>query len=131
MTSASEKVLQKNRAENSVFCSVFWKLLPTLIVLAALGLGLFLRYYRLASIPPLLWYDEAFYINRARDVLETGRFLVYFKAHGTGAHPILVYLIAGGGDLIRDNAHLGPDRYRPRRRAGSPADLPRWPRLAG
>jgi len=100
MTSASEKVLQKNRAENSVCFGVFWKLLPTLIVLAALGLGLFLRYYRLASIPPLLWYDEAFYINRAREVLETGRFLVYFKAHSTGAHPILVYLITGGAALF-------------------------------
>lgn len=65
-----------------------------------LGLGLalllaaVLRFYRLGSLPPGLWFDEAWASLQARDLLAQPAPPVYFPADFGGLHPAIVYLTA-------------------------------------
>ncbi|MFQ5407952.1 MAG: ArnT family glycosyltransferase [Anaerolineales bacterium] len=68
--------------------------LPPVLLGAAILLGLVARLVRLGEVPPLLWYDEAWFVNRARDVLATGVYPLYFANAGAGVHPLHVYLTA-------------------------------------
>ena len=66
--------------------------LPTLLLVSACLFGLAARYVLLGSVPPKLWYDEAWFVNTARDVLELRIFPIYFDNFGAGVHPLHVYL---------------------------------------
>ncbi len=61
-----------------------------------------LRLYRLDSLPPGLWFDEAWVSVQARDLSGQPAPPVYFAADFGGIHPAIVYLTAlarwlGGG----------------------------------
>lgn len=68
----------------------------------SLGIGLALilllaaalRFYRLDSLPPGLWFDEAWASLQARDLLSQPSPPVYFAADFGGIHPAVVYLTA-------------------------------------
>src|SRR5574337_61348 len=52
-----------------------------------------LRFYRLGSVPPGLWFDEAWISLKARDVLAAGTFQLYFDQFGMGGMPFpMIYL---------------------------------------
>lgn len=64
---------------------LFWL---ALIVLLAAGL----RFYKLGSLPPGLWFDEAWSAVAARDTAEAGMYPLYYAANFGGMHPAIVYL---------------------------------------
>jgi hypothetical protein len=72
---------------------LIWLALITLFAAA-------LRFYRLGSLPPGLWFDEAWIGLKARDVLAARTFQLYFDQFGMGgmAFP-MVYLTALGRAL--------------------------------
>ncbi len=76
--------------------SISCQLPPTLACL----FGLAARYVLLGSVPPKLWYDEAWFVNTARDVLELSTFPIYFDNFGAGVHPLHVYLTAAMALLV-------------------------------
>lgn len=59
-----------------------------------LFLAAFLRFYRLDSLPPGLFFDEAWASLQARDLLSQPSPPVYFAADFGGIHPAVVYLTA-------------------------------------
>jgi 4-amino-4-deoxy-L-arabinose transferase-like glycosyltransferase len=63
--------------------------LVLVVLLAAM-----LRYYRLDSLPPGLWFDEAWVSLQARDLLSQPVWPVYFAAGFGGIHPAIVYWTA-------------------------------------
>ena len=64
------------------------------IVMAATLWAAFSRLYHLASLPPQAWVDEAWYNLRARDLLLTGHFQVFYPTFWGGMHPLVVDLTA-------------------------------------
>ncbi len=74
--------------------------LPILLLVSACLFGLAARYVLLGSVPPKLWYDEAWFVNTARDVLELRTFPIYFDNFGAGVHPLHVYLTAAMALLV-------------------------------
>jgi hypothetical protein len=60
--------------------------------LALLVLAAVLRFYRLAELPPGLWFDEAWSSVAARNSAAQGLYPVYFAASFGGMHPAIVYL---------------------------------------
>jgi hypothetical protein len=76
---------------------------PALIsVLAIVLLAAVLRFYRLAELPPGLWFDEAWSSVAARNSAAQGLFPVYFAANFGGLHPAIVYL-ARLANALSDN----------------------------
>lgn len=67
-----------------------WLWLTTIAIL----LGTLARFYRVATLPPQAWVDEAWYNLRARDLLQTGQFHVFYKTFWGGMQPLLVDLTA-------------------------------------
>lgn len=64
-----------------------WLILPLILILAAA-----LRFYQLGSLPPGLWFDEAWSAVAARDSAAQGLYPVYYAANFGGMHPAIVYL---------------------------------------
>lgn len=71
-----------------------WAGLGWLLLAGILALGVFLRFYRLAELPPGLNYDEAFYGLDALRVLTEGVHPIFFVGNN-GREPIFIYLLAG------------------------------------
>lgn len=64
----------------------------TLLALAALTLlAAFLRFYKLDSLPPGLFGDEALASIHAREAVQTGLYPIYFVQSDGGFHPGVVY----------------------------------------
>ena len=63
------------------------------LALGALLLGAALRIWRLDSLPPGLYYDEAAHVLSAQSIGRGGQFPVYFE-WGHGNDPMLAYLTA-------------------------------------
>lgn len=63
-----------------------------LALLAILLLAAILRFYRLDSLPPGLWFDEAWSAVAARDSAAQGIYPPYYAASFGGMHPAIVYL---------------------------------------
>lgn len=61
-------------------------------LLAILLLAAILRFYRLGSLPPGLWFDEAWSAVAARDSAAQGIYPPYYAASFGGMHPAIVYL---------------------------------------
>ena len=67
--------------------------LPAIAILAALAVAAGLRLWRLADLPPGLWYDEAVNGVDIRMVLSGQGLPLYFAANG-GREPLFIYLQA-------------------------------------
>jgi hypothetical protein len=50
------------------------------------------RFYRLHILPPPAWFDEVWYALRAREILHTGRWPVFYKTDFGGANAGPVYM---------------------------------------
>jgi len=53
------------------------------------------RLYQIWLLPPPGWVDEIWYNLRARDLLQTGEFYIYYPTFWGGMHPLMVWLSAG------------------------------------
>jgi len=62
-------------------------LLGFIVLLAAA-----LRFYKLDSLPPGLWFDEAWSAVAARNSADAGVYPLYYAANFGGMHPAIVYL---------------------------------------
>jgi hypothetical protein len=69
------------------------------MVLAVTLVAAFVRLYRLGSLPPQAWVDEVWIALRARDLLRTGEFHVFYKTWWGGMHPLMVVGTAAAGWL--------------------------------
>ncbi|MBP7691956.1 MAG: hypothetical protein KA764_08565 [Anaerolineales bacterium] len=68
---------------------IFW------VVVAATLLAAGLRYLGLLSLPPQAWVDEAWFALRAREIVQTGVFPIFYKTFWGGVNPLLAWLTAG------------------------------------
>jgi hypothetical protein len=66
-----------------------------LVVAAATAWGAFLRLYGLYRLPPQAWVDEVWFNLRARELVQTGDFSVFYPTFSGGMHPAVVVLSAG------------------------------------
>lgn len=69
------------------------RLIVTLIFLAILSLSLFLRVWRLDSLPPGLYPDEAMNANNALETIKTGNFKVFYPENN-GREGLFMWLIS-------------------------------------
>ncbi|MBL8046006.1 MAG: glycosyltransferase family 39 protein [Anaerolineales bacterium] len=69
-----------------------------LLLALILAFGLWARLWRLESLPPGLYTDEAFYALDAVDVIDGAR-PIYFPANN-GREPLFMYLLAGSIQLL-------------------------------
>jgi hypothetical protein len=67
----------------------FWLAAAATLVAAAL------RYVGLLTLPPPAWVDEAWFALRAREILQTGEFPIFYKTFWGGVNPLLAWLTAG------------------------------------
>ena len=58
------------------------------------------RFLGLAALPPQAWVDEIWFALRARAILQTGEFPLFYKTFWGGVNPMLVYLTAAVEWLI-------------------------------
>jgi hypothetical protein len=65
------------------------------LVLAATFLAALLRWVGLLSLPPQAWQDELWFALRAREILQTGEFPLFYKTFWGGVNPLMVWLTAG------------------------------------
>lgn len=72
------------------------------LLIAILLLAAMVRFYRLADLPPGLWFDEAWSSVAARNSAAQGVFPVYYAASFGGMHPAIVYL-ARLANIFSDN----------------------------
>lgn len=68
---------------------------PFWLAVAATLLAAALRYLGLLSLPPPAWVDEVWFALRARDILQTGEFPLFYKTFWGGVNPLLAWLTAG------------------------------------
>ncbi|MBL8058854.1 MAG: phospholipid carrier-dependent glycosyltransferase, partial [Anaerolineales bacterium] len=68
---------------------------PAWLALAATLAGAALRYLGLLTLPPPAWVDEIWFALRAREILQTGQFPIFYKTFWGGVNPLLAWLTAG------------------------------------
>jgi len=73
-------------------------LLGFIVLLAAA-----LRFYKLDSLPPGLWFDEAWSAVAARNSADAGTYPLYYAANFGGMHPAIVYLARLGNLFSGDH----------------------------
>ncbi len=75
---------------------LFW------LVVAATLLAAGSRWAGLASLPPQAWIDELWFGLRARDLRETGEWVIFYKTFWGGVNPLMVWLTAAAQWLALD-----------------------------
>jgi len=70
------------------------KLKSTWLVVIAVGLAVFSRFYAFGVLPPQIWFDEIWFSLKARLFLQTGAMPVFYKTFWGGVHPLMVLLTA-------------------------------------
>jgi hypothetical protein len=70
------------------------KLKSTWLVVIAVGLAVFSRFYAFGVLPPQIWFDEIWLSLKARLFLQTGAMPVFYKTFWGGVHPLMVLLTA-------------------------------------
>lgn len=64
------------------------------IVVAATLLAAASRWFGLNQLPPQAWVDEIWFALRAREIVQTGEFPIFYKTFWGGVNPLLAWLTA-------------------------------------
>jgi hypothetical protein len=65
------------------------------LTIAATLLAALLRFGGLLTLPPQAWVDEIWFASRAREIVQTGEFPIFYKTFWGGVNPMLAWLTAG------------------------------------
>lgn len=67
---------------------------PRHIVLLALMIAAAARMIAIETLPPATWFDEVWFAQKAREFLQTGSLLPFYKTFWGGVHPFMVFFTA-------------------------------------